>query len=125
MKYKLIKAMAHNWTHSFVSWNNYVDDGYVIEDLRRLARERKGEEVVVTWIPVRWEEAFRHTLRIRTSVSHYRKDLPAHLARHRVAIEAIAEMRTEVFLAKNFRMYVRSYVLDDRGKEHTQYVWSQ
>lgn len=36
----------------------------------------------------------------------------------------ISEMRTEVYVAKNYRVYVRSYMLDDRGKEHVQFVWA-
>ena len=39
MKYKLIKSMAHNWTHSFMSNMNYVDNGYVFEDMYQLARD--------------------------------------------------------------------------------------
>ena len=29
MKYKVLKSIAHNFSHQFVSSTNYVDDGYV------------------------------------------------------------------------------------------------
>ena len=124
MKYKLIKSMAHNWTHSFMSNMNYVDNDVVFEDMYRLARDRRGEKVTITWIPSPQEEQVCLTPRIRESLKHYRKALPTHLIRHQVDPDAISEMRTEVYVTKNQRMYVRSYVLDNRGKEHVQFVWA-
>jgi hypothetical protein len=124
VKYKLIKSMAHNWTHSFMSGMNYVDGDFVFEDIYRLARDRRGGKVTVTWIPDRPEELFGLTPRVRESLKHYRKALPEHLGRHQIDADAISEMRTEVYVAENHRMYVRSYVLDNRGKEHVQFVWA-
>ncbi|WP_202839240.1 hypothetical protein [Luteimonas saliphila] len=124
MKYKLIKSMAHNWTHSFMSGMNYVDNDFVFEDMYQLARDRRGEKVTVTWIPNRPEELFGLTPRVRESLKYYRKALSEHLVRHQIDPEAISEMRTEVYVAENHRMYVRSYVLDNRGKEHVQFVWA-
>jgi hypothetical protein len=124
MKYKLINSMAHNWTHSFMSGMNWVDGDFVFEDLHKLARERRGQKVVITWVPERQEELFALTSRVRESLKYYRKALPEHLARHKIELGAIQEMRTEVYVAENHRMYVRSYVLDSRGKEHVQFVWA-
>jgi hypothetical protein len=124
MKYKLIKSMAHNWTHSFMSGMNYVDGGFVFEDMYQLARDRKGEKVTITWIPERPEELLPMTPRVRESIKYYRKALPGHIERHQVNPATISEMRTEVYVAGIYRIYVRSYVLDDRGKEHVQFVWA-
>jgi len=124
MKFKLIKSMAHNWTHSFMSGMNWVDGDYVFEDMHKLARERRGQKVLITWLPERQEELFALTPRIRESLKHYRKGLPEHLSRHAVEASAISEMRTEVYMADNHRGYVRSYVIDIRGKEHVQFVWA-
>jgi hypothetical protein len=124
MKYKLIKSMAHNWTHSFMSGMNYVDNDFVFEDMHQLARDRRGQKVTVTWIPERPDELLALTPRVRESLNYYRKALPQHLDRHNVERGAISEMRTEVYVADNHRMYVRSYVLDNRGKEHVQFVWA-
>lgn len=41
MKYKVLKSIAHNLSHSFVSYTNYFDDGYVVDDLLLLARSAK------------------------------------------------------------------------------------
>lgn len=124
MKYKLIGAMAHNWSHSFMSGMNYIDDQFVHEDMHKLARERKGQKVVVSWIPVRTEELFVLTPRVRKCIKAYRRGLREHLERHKIEPTSLVELRTEVYVAENFRMYVRAYALDDRGKEHATYVWA-
>jgi len=103
---------------------NYVDGDFVREDMYQLARERKGEKVTVSWIPNRPGQIEGISPRVRESLKHYRKDLPAHIQRHKIDSSAILEMRTEVYVAENNRMYVRSYALDDRGKEHVQFVWA-
>ncbi len=47
MKYHVLKSIAHSFSHSFVSFTNYVDDGYVIDDFRQLARNANGERVSI------------------------------------------------------------------------------
>jgi hypothetical protein len=91
VKYKLIDAMAHNWTHSFMSGMNYVDGQYVYSDMHQLARARHGEKVVVTWMPEWPEELAALTPRIRLVVDSYREGLPDHLVRHGIEPGAIAE----------------------------------
>ncbi|WP_242518095.1 hypothetical protein [Vibrio vulnificus] len=89
MKYKLIKAMAHNFTHSFVGGCNYVDDAFIFEDLYTLARLNKGKPVQISWVPVRTEELFRLTPRIRKSIGYYREWLPKHAASHNVSLDRL------------------------------------
>lgn len=116
--------MAHNWAHSFVSYTNYVDGGYVCDELYELARARRGRKVVVSWLPARTEELFGLPRRVRKSIGFYRKALHKHLAAHRVEPRAIREFRTEIYVGGNSRVYVKAYVLDDRGKEHEAFVWA-
>jgi len=103
---------------------NHIDGDFVFADMHKLARDRRGQKVTVTWIPERPEEIFTLTPRIRRSPKHNRTALPEHLSGHKTESTAISEMRTEVYVAENHRMYVRSYVLDSRGKEHVQFVWA-
>ena len=124
MKFKNIRSMAHNWTHSFMSGMNYVDGDYVFEDLHQLARQRRGEKVTITWVPEIPEELSLLTPRVRESIRYYRKALRMHFIKHDITPSAITEMRTEVYVAENHRMYVRAYTVDSRGKEHAQFVWA-
>lgn len=117
MKYGVLKSIAHNFSHSFVSFMNYVDDGYVIDDLRRLARQANGERVSIHWIP---DSAGRPPLprRVLKSIAGYKATLPDHVLRSGASIEAIREFRTDIFLKPNKQIAVEARLIDDRGKEH-------
>ena len=116
--------MAHNWSHSFMSCMNYLDGGFVFEDVYQMARERRGEQVTINWIPATSEELFGFPPRVRNCVLAYRIGLAEYLRRHSIDVAALIEFRTEVYVTENFRMYVRAYVLDSRKKEHIAYVWN-
>lgn len=107
-----------------MSGMNYVDGDFVFEDLHELARQRRGEKVTITWVPEIPEELSLLTPRIRKSIGYYRKALRQHFIKHDITPAAIVEMRTEVYVAENHRMYVRAYTVDSRGKEHVQFVWA-
>ena len=114
--------MSHDWTHIFMGGMNYIDGRFVFEDMHELARMRKGERVVVSWIPRRGDELKTLTPRIRKCVRNMRRQLPEYLERCRVNIKAIVEMRTEVYVGANARLYVRAVVLDDKGREHESFL---
>lgn len=124
MKYKLIKSMAHNFAHSFVGGCNYVDDAFVFEDLYTLARLNKGKPVQISWVPVRTEELFRLTPRIRKSIGYYREWLPKHAARHNVSLDCLKEFYLQVYMAKNHQIYVEVVTVDDRDKRVEQHVYA-
>lgn len=124
MKYKLIPSLAHNLTHSFMSGMNYVDDDHVYLDVYALARKKPGSVVAINWIPARANEPSSFPPRVRKSIVSYRGWLPQLMKRHKVRPEMIQALRTEVYLAKNFRIYVRAVAIDSRGKEYVKYVWA-
>ncbi|HCG6540169.1 TPA: hypothetical protein NJ353_002746 [Vibrio parahaemolyticus] len=124
MKYKLIKSMARNFTHSFVGGGNYVDDAFIFEDLYTLARLNKGKPVQISWVPARTEELFRLTPRIRKSIGYYREWLPKHSASHNVSLVRLKEFYLQVYIAKNHQVYVKAITVDERGKRVEQYVYA-
>lgn len=103
---------------------NYADGGFVYEDMYEMTRERRGAKVIINWIPATSEELFGLPPRVRKCVMAYRTGLAEHLRRHSIDAAALIEFRTEVYVAENFQMYVRAFVLDDRKKEHIVFVWS-
>ena len=117
MKYKSLKAVAHNFSHSFVSFNNYVDDGFVIDDLRQLARTANGERIRIHWIPDSKPQEIL-TKRILKSITFYKAALPNHIQHLGTDIQSIREFRTEIFLKPNKQIAVEAYLLDDRGREY-------
>jgi hypothetical protein len=125
MKYKLIPSFSHNLSHSFMSGMNYVDGDHVYPYVYALAREKPGRIITIDWMPGSTVGLFAFPSRVRKSIRAYRKRLPILMKGHRIKPEMLKELRTEVYLAKNFRLYVRAVAVDDRGKEYSQFVWAQ
>lgn len=124
MKYKHLPAMAHNLTHSFMSAENYVDGSYVFEELQQLARDNPGHIISIHWVPESDEETSWLPPCARKSIGYYRGALSRYFENHRIEPSAVRVLRTEIFLAPNRQIHTRSVVVDDRGKEHVQLVWS-
>ena len=113
--------MSHNFTHSFVSLMNYVDDGYVYEDIFKIAKKREGEVVSVQWMPKIGYEVGEFNTRIVKSIKLNQDWLPKHFERHNVEEAMISEMRTDVVF-KNGVFKVIAYLKDSRGKEYESNV---
>ena len=117
MKYKILKSVAHNFSHLFVSYMNYVDDGYVIDDLLQLARKVNGERIKINWIPDTASEQYL-TPRVVNSVAGYKEWLPKFFENSGASVDVIREFRTDIFLKPNKGIKVEAYLVDDRGKEY-------
>ena len=117
MRYKILKAIAHNFSHSFLSGMNYVDNGYVVEDLRKLVRESDGQRVSIQWIPDSLQErAFPR--RVAKSIKLYKEWLPQHIEQAGGSSESIRELRTDIFVNSKRRIAAEAHLIDDRGKEY-------
>jgi hypothetical protein len=101
---------------------NYIDGEWVAEDVFRLARALKTERVVISWIPNLEFEIPGLTDRVRKALGHYRENLIDHFKKHNIDQSMVKEMRTEVFVAENMQMQIRSITVDDRGRTYDQYV---
>ena len=122
MKYKVLKSIAHNFTHSFVSFDNYVDDSYIIDDLRQLARQANGERVSIIWIPEHSPDN-RFSPRIAKSIGYYKADLLRFVRSSGADISAIKEFRTEIYLKPNKQIAVEGCIVDDRGRMYVSPVY--
>ena len=117
MKYRVLKSIAHNFSHSFVSYMNYVDDGFIIDDLRQLARNANSERISIYWIP---DSKVQKPLpeRVLKSIAYYKAWLPKHFKTSGADLEAVREFQTDIFLKPNKQIAVEARLLDNRGKEH-------
>lgn len=117
MKYKVLKSVAHNFSHSFVSSMNYVDDGHVIDDLIRIARNANGERISIFWIPDSKVQKWLPE-RVLKSIENYKARLPSFVKNSGADPEVVREFQTDIFLRPNKRIAVEARLLDDRGKEY-------
>lgn len=122
MKYKNLKSFAHNFTHSFVSYENYIDGEYVIEDLKKAARELNGEVLSIYWIPDDGPINYKLSKRVFASLRYYREWLPKLAGQHEIDLRTIKELRTDIFRKSNQQLKVLAKLTDDRGKEYEQSV---
>lgn len=117
-KYKVLKSFAHNFSHSFVSLTNYADDGYVIDDIRRIVRERPDHRITIDWL----SEALTTTdltPRIEKSVRAYRNSFIRNVHQAGALLSSIHQFRTDIYLAKNYQMAVDGVLTDNRGRTYT------
>jgi hypothetical protein len=124
VKYKFIPSLSHNLTHSFMSGMNYFDNDHVYPHVYAMARGKPGRVVTVNWIPNTTADLFAFPPRVRKSILAYRQWLPKLMKRHRVTPDMLSALRTEVYVGKNLRLYVRAIAVDSRGKQYSQFVWA-
>lgn len=121
MKYKILGSVAHNFSHSFLSWMNYFDNGYVYEDLLIAARKANGERISVQWVPDAPPPAFA-TKRVLKSIAHYKTWLPEFVEKSGTDLAGIREFRTEIFMKPNKQVAAEAHLVDDRGKTYVSKV---
>ena len=96
---------------------NYVDGGYVIDDLRKLARAAGEERVTVQWIPDGRQKSVL-TPRILKSIANYKAHLPRLVHDSGADLNAIEEFRTDIYLKPSKQIAVEAYLRDNRGREY-------
>jgi hypothetical protein len=96
---------------------NYVDGGYIVDDLLQLARKAGGERISIYWIPDAATQ-MRLTPRILKSIALHKEWLPSHVQNSGASVEMIREFRTDVFLKSNHQVAVEAHLVDDRGKKY-------
>jgi hypothetical protein len=123
MKLKNIAAFAHNFTHSYVSFENYVDGEFVFKDLKSLAYEASDKLVSIYWISSGQNELPKYTQRIIKSIEYYNEWLPKLMEQHKVELDSITDLRTDIYVAANHQLEVRSYARDLNGKEYIKSIY--
>jgi hypothetical protein len=69
LKYKNIPSAIHNLGHSFTSFANYINDGYIIDDLADIHRKERGIEI--DWLAGSFAPDKLASSRIRESISYW------------------------------------------------------
>ncbi|MDF2370680.1 MAG: hypothetical protein P1V21_07805 [Rhizobiaceae bacterium] len=116
MKYKNIPAAIHNLGDSFLSSMNYIDGGYVIDDMTDIHQE--GHGVSIDWIRAEFHPKSRMTDRIGRSLEYYHAGLANHFHNLNVDLSRL-ESVTFCWPVKGRKSMEAT---DDRGKHYKIYV---
>ncbi len=123
MKLKNIKSLSHNLSHSFVSFENYVDGEFVFKELRELAVKANGGKVSIYWLYPENKVVPLFNHRITKSIEYYKEWLPKLLVQHELEASVIEELRTDIYLAANRQLEVQAYARDINGKEYVKNIY--
>lgn len=115
-KYKNISSAIHNIGHSFVSLMNYVDDGYVLDELSDL--HEQAIDMEIDWLKPAFYPQQRLTARIAKSMALYHSELKDKLKQQGVELSSLREIKLKWPAHGRLRMCA----VDDRGKEYAVYV---
>ncbi len=123
MKLKNIKSFSHNLTHSYVSFENYVDGEFVFKSLKKMAYEANGDKVSIYWILPEGRVQSEFSARIEKSINFYHNWIPKLMEQHEIEESYIEELRSDIYLANNHQIEVQSYVRDIYGKEYIKNIY--
>lgn len=113
MKYKNINAAIHNLGHSFMSFMNYVDGGYVLDDMAEI--HRKDVDITIDWISKKFDPESESTERIRKSMEYYAKSLEADFLALNIELARLNSLKL-CWPAAKARVFMEA--TDDRGKDY-------
>lgn len=116
MKYKNIYAAIHNLGDSFLSLVNYVDGGYVIDDIENI--HYKGREITIDWIGVKFDPESEITDRIQKTLNYYADSLEAYFSSMNVEFGRLKSLKFRWPIGA--RKFMEA--IDDRDKYYKIYV---
>ena len=116
MKYKNIYSAIHNLGHSFLSSMNYVDDGYVFDDLKSI--HIGGNDITIDWLEGTFDPDSMSNRRLENSIGYYLENLDQHFTSLNVDIRRLNSLKFHWPAGE--RKYMEA--IDDRGKRYKIYV---
>ena len=103
MKRKVLKSIAHNFSHSFMSYMNYFNDGYIVDDILKMSRDAKwraNQNSRSSAVPSNAPPSCAQEYRPLQIVASHGKNSG-------VSIDAIREFRTDIFLKPINRLLLK------------------
>lgn len=100
-----------------MSFTNYCDDGFVIDDLKNQVRKTDGERLMIIWIPDQAPPAGLSS-RVLKSIEYYKADFPKLVQACGAEISMIQDFSTQIYLKPNKQIAVEAHIVDDRGRAY-------
>ncbi|MFI8496845.1 hypothetical protein ACIGC1_29150 [Peribacillus butanolivorans] len=95
-KLKLLKSIGHNTVHSFLSLMNYRDNGYVIEHLYNIAKEKNMDSIVIDILGSSIKPKVFEIPVIEQSLNDLGKDFERHLKCGNIPIDNICSATASI-----------------------------
>ncbi|MCX7552238.1 hypothetical protein [Xanthomarina sp. F2636L] len=116
MKYKNIPSAIHNFGHSYISYENYVDSGFVIEDLNKI--NQKNYDIKIDWKTKEFSPKNMITNRISLSIGFWYDKIYKHFSSQNVEYDSLKSF----YLIWNNGEKPKVVATDDRGKLHEKNI---
>jgi hypothetical protein len=130
-RYKVLKSIAHNFAHSFVSLMNCWDDDYVMCHLLRAVKPRKHIVLRLDVLKMAWSPTHIVTEPLARSMMSYCQDFGRFVTNGGAALDMVsrAKLRLDVRMGQAIGFYARDslnarveasvIIRDDRGQLHS------
>ena len=131
ISHKPLKSVSHNFSHSFISLMNYVNDDYFLGHLLKQARKTKLNKLTIDILQNIAEPRDLLTSEIKSSIEYWNKWFPTLVKNSGSTMDFVSSaimtiefdlMQTRVYV--NNADYIESpficeiVIIDDRGKEY-------
>lgn len=110
MKYKNIPSAIHNFGHSYLSYENYVDSGFVIEELYEISE--KNYDIKIDWKTQEFSPKNMISNRISLSIGFWYNNINDHFRSQNVEFDSLISFQ----LIWNNGEKPKVVATDDRGK---------
>ncbi|MCE9638046.1 MAG: hypothetical protein K8T90_20280 [Planctomycetes bacterium] len=120
MKRKTIPSALHNFGHSFLSFNNYVDDVFILDLLPEVVR-RSGGRLDIHFPSGRVEPPGDVPEALAKSIGYWSNDLSKHLDNHGIPMTVLGDVVLRITLtASGMRREV--HATDELGRDYVATV---
>ncbi len=110
MKYKNIPSAIHNFGHSFLSYENYVDSDFVIYELNKI--NGKNYDIKIDWKTQEFQPKSMISDRITKSIGFWYNNLNGHFRSQNLEFDTLKSFE----LIWNNGEKPKVIATDDRGK---------
>ncbi len=110
MKYKHILSAIHNFGHSFLSYENYVDDDFIIYELNKI--NRKEYDIKIDWKTKEFQPISLISARITKSIEFWSANINEYFHSQNVEFDRLKSFQ----LIWNKNESPKVIAIDDRGK---------
>lgn len=130
-QYKVLKSIAHNFGHSFISLMNYMYDDYMMGHIVKAARVSGQSRLILNILSKSWEPTELITPIIAKNLEHKCNYFPQLVISSNSKMECIQDARMDIFIDLNRERpnksnpeFIENYfelvveIIDDRGKSY-------